>query len=156
MAIDRPKAAYYIPVQRPGSDHGWATRHGGCRGRWILAEALGDALARPEIFNTDQGSQFTSLDHRVLKNASIRISMTVGAAAWTTSSSSGRSLKYEAVAWLTDGFHAERVIGAGWRSASPKTRPGAGQPVDMMSSHLAHIPTGSQQQQDVIKRILAA
>ena len=40
---------------------------------------MGDALARhgqPEIFNTDQGSQFTSLDFTgVLKNASIRISM---------------------------------------------------------------------------------
>ena len=45
----------------------------------FCAEALGDALARygqPEIFNTDQGSQFTSLDFTgVLKNASIRISM---------------------------------------------------------------------------------
>ena len=44
-------------------------RHGFC------AEALGDALARygqPEIFNTDQGSQFTSSDFTgVLKNASM-------------------------------------------------------------------------------------
>ena len=41
--------------------------------------ALEEALARfgsPEIFNTDQGSQFTSFDFTaVLKDAEIRISM---------------------------------------------------------------------------------
>jgi putative transposase len=41
-------------------------------------EALAEALAggRPQVFNTDQGSQFTSLDFtRVLENAGIQISM---------------------------------------------------------------------------------
>jgi putative transposase len=45
----------------------------------FCVEALNEALARygrPEIFNTDQGSQFTSLDFTdVLKNADVAISM---------------------------------------------------------------------------------
>ena len=81
--------------------------------------ALGDALARygqPEIFNTDQGSQFTSLDFTgVLKNASIRISMDGRGRCMDNIfiERLWRSLKYEAVYLheLTDGFHAERVIG---------------------------------------------
>ena len=57
-------------------------------------EALEEALAhhgRPEIFNSDQGSQFTSAEFiKVLKNAEIAISMDgKGAQAATTSSSSG-------------------------------------------------------------------
>jgi putative transposase len=56
-------------------------------------EALEEALdhhGRPDIFNTDQGSQFTSVDFiKVLKNAEIAISMDgKGAQAATTSSSS--------------------------------------------------------------------
>ena len=79
----------YIPVQRGFlylvAIMDWATRHvlswrlSNTMDAGFCAEALGDALARygqPEIFNTDQGSQFTSLDFTgVLKNASIRISM---------------------------------------------------------------------------------
>ena len=77
----------YIPVQRGFlylvAIMDWATRHvlswRHTMDAGFCAEALGDALARygqPEIFNTDQGSQFTSLDFTgVLKNASIRISM---------------------------------------------------------------------------------
>ena len=46
-----------------------------------LEEAL-DRHGRPEIFNTDQGSQFTSADFiNVLKNAGIAISMD-GKGAW--------------------------------------------------------------------------
>jgi putative transposase len=45
----------------------------------FCVEALEQAMARfgpPEIFNTDQGSQFTSFDYTaVLKNAGVRISM---------------------------------------------------------------------------------
>ena len=57
-------------------------------------EALEDALARhgrPEIFNSDQGSQFTSTEFiKVLKAAEVAISMDgKGARAATTSSSSG-------------------------------------------------------------------
>jgi len=55
--------------------------------------ALEEAIARfgrPEIFNTDQGSQFTSFAFtNTLKDANIRISWMVVAAGWTTSSSSG-------------------------------------------------------------------
>jgi putative transposase len=55
-----------------------------------LEEAL-DRHGRPEIFNSDQGSQLTSVDFiKVLKDAEIAISMD-GKGAWaaTTSSSSG-------------------------------------------------------------------
>ena len=45
----------------------------------FCVEALNDALARygrPEIFNTDQGSQFTSLDFTgVLRDAGVAFSM---------------------------------------------------------------------------------
>jgi putative transposase len=80
---------------------------------------LNEALAKhgkPEIFNTDQGSQFTSLDFTgVLKAAKVAISMDgrgrcidniIIERLW-------RSLIYEAVYLreMTDGFVAERVIG---------------------------------------------
>ena len=67
----------------------------------FCVDALEEALlryGRPEIFNTDQGSQFTSDDFTgTLKRHGIPISMDGkslpprrwGAAAWTTSSSSG-------------------------------------------------------------------
>jgi len=67
----------------------------------FCVEALEEALSRygrPEIFNTDQGSQFTSDDFTgTLRRHEVTISMDgkslprrrPGAAAWTTSSSSG-------------------------------------------------------------------
>ena len=65
--------------------------------------ALEEALARfgsPEIFNTDQGSQFTSFDFTaVLKDAEIRISMD-GRGRWMDNvfiERLWRSLKYECV-----------------------------------------------------------
>jgi len=55
--------------------------------------ALEEALARygkPEIFNTDQGSQFTSQAFTtVLREAEVRISMDGRGGGWTMSSSSG-------------------------------------------------------------------
>ncbi len=125
--------------------------------------------------NTDQGSQFTSLDFTgVLKNASIRISMDGRGRCMDNIfiERLWRSLKYEAVYLheLTDGFHAERVIGE-WIGFYNTERPhssldgqtpaeayGAGQPVDMMDKAraLPTSPQAQQQQQDVIKRILAA
>jgi putative transposase len=89
----------YIPVRRGFlylvAIMDWATRHVLA---WRLSntldarfciEALNEALARygkPAIFNTDQGSQFTSLDFTgVLKDAEVAISMDGRAAAWTTS-----------------------------------------------------------------------
>ena len=66
-------------------------------------EALNDALARygrPEIFNTDQGAQFTSLAFTtVLKDAGVRISMD-GRGRWMDNvfiERLWRSLKYECV-----------------------------------------------------------
>jgi putative transposase len=66
-------------------------------------EALEEALARhgrPEIFNTDQGSQFTSIDFiKVLKDASIAISMD-GRGAWRDDvfvERLWRTVKYEEV-----------------------------------------------------------
>ncbi len=66
-------------------------------------EALEEALARygkPEIFNTDQGSQFTSIDFtRVLKDAEVAISMD-GKGAWRDNvfvERLWRTVKYEEV-----------------------------------------------------------
>ena len=66
-------------------------------------EAVEEALARygkPDIFNTDQGSQFTSIDFtNVLKKAEIAISMD-GKSAWRDNvfvERLWRSIKYEEV-----------------------------------------------------------
>ena len=80
LAVDRPNQVWamditYIPMARgfvylaavsTGSAAGFW--HGGCRSRWRRRSAsrrCEEALARygkPEIFNTDQGSQFTSAE----------------------------------------------------------------------------------------------
>ncbi len=92
----------YIPVQRGFlylvAVMDWATRRGLS---WRLSntldarfctDALTEALeryGRPEIFNTDQGSQFTSVEFTsVLQDAGVAISMDGRGGAWTTSSSS--------------------------------------------------------------------
>ncbi|BDV35753.1 hypothetical protein SS37A_32820 [Methylocystis iwaonis] len=69
----------------------------------FCVEALEEALAKhgkPEIFNTDQGSQFTSLDFtRVLLDAKVAISMD-GKGAWRDNvfvERLWRSVKYEEV-----------------------------------------------------------
>jgi len=69
----------------------------------FCVEALEDALAchgRPEIFNSDQGSQFTSADFiKVLKSAEIAISMD-GKGAWRDNvfvERLWRTIKYEEV-----------------------------------------------------------
>lgn len=162
----------------------WASRHVLA---WRLSntldasfciEALNDALDRygkPEIFNTDQGSQFTSLDFTgVLKDAEITISMDGRGRCldnifierlW-------RSLKYEAVYLheLTDGFVAERVIDE-WMAFYNDERPhsalagrtpaeayAAGRPVDKMdkADALPTSPQAQQPQQVMINEILAA
>ena len=83
-----------------------------------------------------------------------------------------RSLKYEAVYLheLTDGFHAERIIGA-WIGFYNTERPHSsldgrtpaeayrtGRPVDMMDKPdgLPTCPQAQQQQKDLLNRILAA
>ena len=193
LAIGQPNQVWcaditYIPVQRGFlylvAVMDWATRHVLA---WRLSntidarfcvEALNEALARygtPTIFNTDQGSQFTSSDFTgVLASADIRISMDGRGRCrdnifierlW-------RSLKYEAVYLheLADGFRAERVIGE-WIDFYNTERPHsalagqtpaeayqAGRPVDMMDKPdgLPTFPPAQQQQQDMINRILAA
>ena len=79
----------YIPVRRGFlyliAIMDWASRHvlawrlSNTMDAGFCVEALHEAMARygkPEIFNTDQGSQFTSLDFTgVLKDAEITISM---------------------------------------------------------------------------------
>jgi putative transposase len=119
----------YIPVRRGFlyliAIMDWATRHvlawrlSNTMDAGFCVEALREAMAgygKPEIFNTDQGSQFTSLDFTgVLKDAGIAISMDGRGRCldnifierlW-------RSMKYEAVYLheMTDGFVAQRVIG---------------------------------------------
>ena len=193
LAIDRPNQVWcaditYIPVQRGFlylvAIMDWATRHVLA---WRLSntmdvrfclEALNEALARygkPEIFNTDQGSQFTSFEFTgVLKAAEVTISMDGRGRCMDNIfiERLWRSLKYEAVYLheLTDGFKAERIIGE-WIDFYNTERPhsvhagqtpaeayGAGWPVDMMdkADALTTYPPAQQQKQDVINRILAA
>ena len=193
MGIDRPNQVWcaditYIPVQRGFlylvAVMDWATRHVLA---WRLSntmdvrfclEALNEALARygkPEIFNTDQGSQFTSFEFTgVLKAAEVTISMDGRGRCMDNIfiERLWRSLKYEAVYLheLTDGFKAERVIGD-WINFYNTERPhslhdgqtpaeayGAERPVDMMDKPdgLPTYQPAQQQQQDVINRILAA
>ncbi len=144
----------------------------------FCVEALQEALSRygrPEIFNTDQGSQFTSLDFTgALKGAGVAISMNGRGRCMDNIfiERLWRSLKYEAVYLhdLADGFRAERVIGA-WIDFYNTERPhsalagrtpteayGAGRPVDMMDKAraLPTSPQAQQQQQDVINKDLAA
>ncbi len=132
LAIDRPNQVWcaditYIPVQRGFlylvAIMDWATRQvlswrlSNTMDARFCVEALEEALSRygkPEIFNTDQGSQFTSTDFtNVLKDAGVAISMD-GRGRYMDNlfiERLWRSLKYEAVYLhdLTDGFAAERV-----------------------------------------------
>ena len=142
------------------------------------SKALAEALARygtPKIFNTDQGSQFTSFEFTgALKAAGIAISMDGRGRCMDNIfiERLWRSLKYEAVYLheLTDGFKAERVIGE-WIDFYNTERPHsalagrtpaevyeAQRPVDMLDKAIAlpTSPQAQQQQQDVINRILAA
>ena len=82
-------------------------------------EAVEEALARhgrPEIFNTDQGSQFTSIDFTaVLKRSQIAISMD-GKGAWRDNvfvERLWRSIKYEEVYLHADKTVSEARAGIG-------------------------------------------
>lgn len=194
MAIDRPDQVWcaditYIPVQRGFlylvAIMDWATRYvlawrlSNTLDARFCVEALNEALSRygkPDIFNTDQGSQFTSLDFTgALKDAGTLISMDGRGRCMDNIfiERLWRSLKYEAVYLheLTDGFEAERVIGA-WIGFYNSERPhsaldgqtpaeayAVGRPVDMMDKPggLPTYPPAQQQQQEVeINGILAA
>ena len=93
-------------------------------------EALEEALARygaPEIFNTDQGSQFTSCDFTaVLKDKEIKISMD-GKGRWVDNvfiERLWRSLKYECVYLnaFENGSQARTQLGV-WLKHYNQTRP---------------------------------
>ena len=84
----------------------------------FCVEALKEAIGHygpPKIFNTDQGSQFTSSDFiEILTNAEVAISMD-GRGRYLDNifiERLWRSLKYEAIylTEMTDGFKARRVI----------------------------------------------
>ena len=193
LEVNRPNQVWcaditYIPVQRGFlylvAIMDWASRHvlawrlSNTMDAGFCVEALNDALFRygmPEIFNTDQGSQFTSFGFTgILKGAEITISMDGRGRCMDNIfiERLWRSLKYEAVYLheLTDGFKADRVIGE-WIDFYNTERPhsffdgrtpaeayGVAQPVDMMDkpNGLPTSPQAQQQQQDVINRIQAA
>jgi putative transposase len=166
----------YIPVRRGFlylvAIMDWATRHvlawrlSNTMDTGFCIAALREAMARhgkPEIFNTDQGSQFTSLDFTgVLKDAGVAISMDGRGRCMDNIfiERLWRSLKYEAVYLheMTDGFAAERVIGT-WidfynterphsalDGATPTDAYSTGRPVDMMDKARA-LPTYPQDKQ---------
>jgi len=193
LEITRPNHVWcaditYIPVQRGFlylvAIMDWATRHvlswrlSNTMDAGFCIEALNEALskyAKPEIFNTDQGSQFTSFDFTgVLKKAEITVSMDGRGRCMDNIfiERLWRSLKYEAAYLheLTDGFVAERVIGE-WIDFYNTERPhsahggrtpaeayGSGQPMDMMDKPdgLPTYPQAQQQQENMLKRKLAA
>jgi len=133
IVINRPNQVWcaditYIPVQ-----HGflylvaimdWATRHvlswrlSNTMDAAFCVDALNDALekyGKPEIFNTDQGSQFTCFDFTgIIKDAGIKISMDGRGRCMDNIfiERLWRSLKYEAVYLheMTDGFVARQII----------------------------------------------
>ena len=116
LAIVRPNQAWcsdttYIPMRRGFLDlvaiMDWHSRRvlswrlSNTMDVTFCTEALEEALARhgrPEIFNTDQGSQFTSLAFtQMLTDANVRISMD-GRGRWMDNvfiERLWRSLKYE-------------------------------------------------------------
>ena len=193
MKIDCPNRVWcaditYIPVQRGFlylvAIMDWATRHvlawrlSNTMDARFCVEALEEALAgygKPAIFNTDQGSQFTSFDFTgVLGRAEVTISMDGRGRCMDNIfiERLWRSLKYEAVYLheLTDGFVAERVIGE-WINFYNTERPhssldgrtpaeayAAGRPMDMLDKPrgLPTSPQAQQQQEDMVNRIQAA
>ena len=193
LAIERPNQVWtgditYIPVQRGFlylmAVMDWATRRvlswrlSNTLDARFCVEALTEALeryGRPQIFNTDQGSQFTSLEFTAtLKDAGVAISMDGRGRCmddifierlW-------RSLKYEAVYLheLSDGFQAQRVI-ARWvefyntqrpHSALENSTPAEAYEKGMLPEiqaepHRSPAPlTVQPEQQDVLNKTLAA
>jgi len=144
-AIDRPDQVWcaditYIPMRRGFlylvAIMDWASRSvlawrlSNSLDASFCVEALEEAIARygcPEIFNTDQGSQFTSYEFtQVLQDAGIRISMD-GKGRWTDNifiERLWRSLKYECI-YLNEfegGSEARQGIG-NWFDLYNRRRP---------------------------------
>jgi len=145
LTIARPNHVWctditFIPMQRGFlylvAIMDWATRHvlswrlSNSMDTGFCIEALKEAIENygaPEIFNTDQGSQFTSQAFTgVLQDAGIRISMD-GRGRYLDNifiERLWRSLKYECIYLkdMTDGFVAQREIGD-WISFYNHIRP---------------------------------
>jgi len=194
VTIDRPDHVWcaditYIPVRRGFlylvAIMDWATRHvlawrlSNTMDSRFCVEALREAMSehgKPAMFNTDQGSQFTSFDFtNVLKDAGVAISMDGRGRCMDNIfiERLWRSMKYEAVYLheLTDGFVAERVIGqwidfynterphSALDGATPAEAYSTKRPVDMMDKAYA-LPTSPQAQQPQnifsVKGVLAA
>ena len=194
LAIERPNHVWcaditYIPVNRGFlylvAVMDWASRYvlawrlSNTLDASFCTDTLDEALGRygrPEIFNTDQGSQFTSLAFTGrLQAAGIRISMDGRGRCMDNIfiERLWRSLKYEAVYLheIADGFQARRLI-RDWVRFYNLERPHAAldgrtpaeayrgeTPVDMMDKPLRALPTSpqaQQQQEDRLKGILAA
>ena len=195
LAIERANHVWcaditYIPVQRGFlylvAVMDWASRYvlawrlSNTLDASFCTDALEEALARhgaPEIFNTDQGSQFTSFAFTGrLQAAGIRISMDGRGRCMDNIfiERLWRSLKYEAIYLheIADGFSARRLIGDWVRfynlerphlaldGRTPAEAYRGDPPVDMMDKPLRALPTSpqaqQQQQEDRMKGILAA
>jgi putative transposase len=135
MVIDRPKQVWcaditYIPMRRGFlylvAVMDWASRKvlswrvSNTMDADFCIEALEDALdrfGRPEIFNTDQGSQFTSPRFTgVLRAAGVRVSMD-GRGRWMDNvfiERLWRSLKYECI--YLHAFETGAALRAGLRA----------------------------------------
>ena len=168
VAVTRPDQVWcaditYIPVQRGFlylmAIMDWATRYvlawrlSNTMDARFCVETLNEAIAKygkPEIFNTDQGSQFTSLEFTgVLREANVAISMDGRGRCldnvfierlW-------RSLKYEAVYLheMRDGFVAARVIGdwmAFYNTERPHSALGGATPAEAYASGRSAIGVG--------------
>ena len=164
LAIERPNHVWcaditYIPVQRGFlylvAVMDWASRYvlawrlSNTLDASFCTDALDEALTRhgaPEIFNTDQGSQFTSFAFTGrLQAAGIRISM----------DGRGRRLIGE---WLR--FYNVEGPHSALDGRTPAEAYRGDPPVDMMDKPLRALPTSpqaqQQQQADRFKGILAA
>ena len=146
----------------------------------FCTDALDEALAQhgaPEVFNTDQSSQFTSFAFiGRLQAADIRVSMDGRGRCMDNIfiERLWRSLKYKAIYLheLADGSTARRLMGEWVRfynverpqsalgGATPAEAYRGGPPVDMMDKPLRALPTSpqaqQQQQEDRFKGILPA
>ena len=194
LAIERANHVWcaditYIPVRRGFlylvAILDWASRYvlawrlSNTLDAGFCVEALEEARTRhgqPEIFNTDQGSQFTGFAFTGrLRAAGVQISMDGRGRCMDNIfiERLWRSLKYEAVYLhdLADGFQARRVIGE-WIDFYNAERPHSAlggktpaeayrgdPPVDMMDKQLralpAYPPAQQRRQEDRSKEILA-
>ncbi len=194
LAIERANHVWcaditYIPVRRGFlylvAILDWASRYvlawrlSNTLDAGFCVEALEEARTRhgqPEIFNTDQGSQFTGFAFTGrLRAAGVQISMDGRGRCMDNIfiERLWRSLKYEAVYLhdLADGFQARRVIGE-WIDFYNAERPHSAlggktpaeayrgdPPADMMDKQLralpAYPPAQQRRQEDRSKEILA-